>query len=211
MKLLRRPPPYALLSLLLQYPSAEVLDGRPALAAAVAELPRSSERAELERFMAWFAPAPGIEVQQRYVGTFDLQKRSSLYLTYFTHGDTRRRGLSLVRLKRLYAAAGLHLEGPELPDFLPVMLEFAAHAPPDAGRKLLAEHRIGLELLRRHLVQAASPYRHLVAAVCAGLPRLSAPDIASVRRLAKDGPPSERVGLTPFAPGEIMPQSEATV
>lgn len=207
MRLGRRRPPYELLSVLLQYPTNAVLDARPALAEDVAALPRSTERAGLERFMAWFVPAPAVEAQQRYVATFDLQKRSGLYLTWFTHGDTRNRGLALVRLKRIYAAAGLRLEGPELPDFLPVMLAFAALAPGDAGRGLLAEHRVGLELLRRHLDD--SRYRHVVDAVRAGLPRLGAPDVAAVRRLVREGPPEEQVGLRPFAPGDVVPAAEA--
>jgi nitrate reductase delta subunit len=197
-------PPYKLLSLLLQYPSDELLAQRPAVADAVAEVPRSAERDGLERFFAWFGAAPAMEPQRLYVETFDLQKRSSLYLTFYTDGDTRKRGLALVRLKRMYAAAGLRLQGPELPDYLPAMLEFAALAAGDHGRRLLLEHRTGLELLRLHLRGRESPYVHLLDAVCAGLPRLGAPDLEAVRRLAREGPPSEQVGLRPFAPAEVM-------
>lgn len=203
------PPPYKLLSLLLQYPSEELLEARPAIGETIAELPRSPVRQGVERFFAWFGSASGVELQQQYVETFDLQKRSSPYLTFYTHGDTRKRGLALLRLKRLYAAAGLHLEGPELPDYLPVMLEFAALAPGDLGRRLLAEQRAGLELLRRHLGEAESPYRHLIDAVCAGLPRLAPTDLEAVRRLAREGPPSEQVGLQPFAPSDVMPPAAA--
>lgn len=199
------PPPYKLLSVLLQYPSDEVLEARPEIGEAIAELPRSNVRDGLERFLAWFGSAPGVELQQRYVETFDLQKRSSPYLTFYLHGDTRKRGLALVRLKRLYAAAGFPMEGPELPDYLPAMLEFAALAPDDLGRRLLAEHRSGLELLRMHLRESDSPYAHLLDAVCAGLPRLAAGDLEAVRRLAREGPPSEQVGLQPFAPSDVMP------
>ena len=53
---------------------------------------------------------------------------ASLHLTYHTHGDRRQRGLELVRLKRRYAEAGLPFEGGELPDYLPVLLEFASLA-----------------------------------------------------------------------------------
>jgi len=126
MSVLRRRarPPFKLLSLLLQYPGDEVLANRPAIAEAIAALPPSPARTGLERFFARFAGAPAVELQQEYVETFDLQRRCSLYLTYGTEGDTRRRGMALLRLKRLYAAGGLSLEGSELPDYLPVMLEF---------------------------------------------------------------------------------------
>ncbi|MGH7912320.1 MAG: nitrate reductase molybdenum cofactor assembly chaperone [Candidatus Dormibacteraceae bacterium] len=211
MRLPRRPePPYELLSLLLQYPDAELLAARPAIGRAIAELPPSPERTRLERFFASFADLPPLAAQQRYVETFDLQKRSSLYLTYFAHGDTRKRGLSLLRLKRLYAAVGLRLQGGELPDYLPVLLEFAGLAPAGAGRQLLAEHRADLELVRLHLEQVQSPYLHLLDAVCAGLPRLGLPDLEQVRRLIKEGPPGEEVGLQPYAPNEVMPQGPPT-
>ena len=61
--------------------------------------------------------------------TFDLGKRCALYLTFYSLGDRRDRGLALLRLKKLYRAAGLPQDGTELPDYLPVMLEFAAAAP----------------------------------------------------------------------------------
>ena len=69
-------------------------------------------------------------------------------MSYYLYGDTRRRGVALLRLKRMYAAAGLVLDSDELPDHLPAMLEFAAFAPAGYGDRVLAEHRVGLELLR---------------------------------------------------------------
>lgn len=188
-------PPYQLFSLLLQYPDDALLAARPTLADAIATLPRSRQRRRLEAFWAWFGPRTGVELQQAYVETFDLQKRASLYLTFFSEGDTRKRGQALLRLKRLYRSAGLELENGELPDFLPVMLEFAELAPAGAGQRVLAEHRRGLELIRLHLVETRSPYRHLLEAICAGLPRLRAGDLEAIGRLLGEGPPLELVGL----------------
>ena len=206
----RRPqPPYKLLSLLLQDPSDELLAARPALQEAIEVLPASTGREALRRFFARFGQAPAIELQQEYVETFDLERRCSLYLTFFTEGDTRKRGMALLRLKRWYAAAGLPMEGPELPDYLPLMLEFAALAPDGQGRRLLAEHRPGLELLRIGLRERGSRYLDLVEAACADLPRPGAADIEKLRRLAADGPPVEEVGLQPFAPPEVVPSGEA--
>lgn len=198
-------PAYKLLSLLLQYPDDRLVDARTELGAAIDELPRSAQRTSLERFWSWFSATDGGALRRAYVETFDLQKRSSLHLTFFAEGDTRKRGQALLRLKRLYAAAGLDLEAGELPDFLPVMLEFASLAPEGYGRRLLMEHRAGLELLRLQLADQVSPYLHLLDAVCAGLPRMGAPDLEAVTRLVRDGPPAEQVGLEPFAPPEVMP------
>jgi len=203
-----RRPPYKLFSLLLMYPDEELLAARPAIEDAIRQLPRSAERRALDSFYAYFGTTPATALQQRYVETFDFQKHSSLYLSFYTDGDTRSRGMTLLRLKRLYAAAGLELEGRELPDHLPVMLEFAERAPAGVGARLLGEHRRGLELLRLHLAELESPYRHLLEGICAGLPGLAAPDLEAVRRLLREGPPVEPVGLQPFAPPEVMPVTE---
>ncbi|SEU27786.1 nitrate reductase molybdenum cofactor assembly chaperone [Nonomuraea wenchangensis] len=114
------------------------------------------------------------------------------YLTYYADGDTRRRGASLAALKRRYRAAGWELMEDELPDFLPVVLEFAAL---DAtGAEVLREHRVGLELLRAALERRGSPYALVVGAVCGTLPPATAEQRAEVRRLAAGGPPAESVG-----------------
>jgi nitrate reductase delta subunit len=202
--------PYKLLSVLLRYPDRRLVDARAELAAAVEALPRSRQRDALQRFVAYLAAGSPRELEQHFVETFDLRRRASLYLTYYVHGDTRKRGMALLRLKRLYAAAGLELASGELPDYLPLMLEFGAHAPAGAGETLLREHRPALELLHRSLRDADSPYADLLEALRAGLPRLSALEREHVRRLSQDGPPSEQVGLQPFAPPEVMP-TEARV
>jgi nitrate reductase delta subunit len=203
----RGPRPYKLLSVLLRYPDGRLAAGRGELAAAVESLPRTGEREALERFVAYLADATPLELERTYVETFDLRRRTSLYLTYYLHGDTRRRGMALLRLKRLYAAAGLEQIDGELPDYLPLVLEFAALAPPGAGETLLREHRPALELLRHGLHEAESPYAHLLDALAAGLPRLTPLEREHVRRLAAEGPPSEQVGLRPFAPPEVMPEA----
>jgi nitrate reductase delta subunit len=197
--------PYKLLSVLLRYPDERLLAGRDEIAAAVAVLPRSAERDGLARFAEHLAGSEPLELAQAYVETFDLRRRTSLYLTYYVHGDTRRRGMALLRLKRLYAAGGLEPAGGELPDYLPLVLEFAALAPPGLGESVLREYRPALELIRRGLQEAESPYALLLEALCAGLPRLTPLERERIRQLAADGPPAEQVGLQPFAPPEVMP------
>lgn len=190
-------------SLLLQYPDAELCSARPDVARHVEALRDSSARRPLQRFMPWWCGCTPIELQQDYVSTFDTARRRSLYLTHPVHGDRRERGSALLLLKRRYAAGGFQLQSNELPDFLPVMLEFAASC--DDGMALLAEHRAALELLHDGLRESESPWVEVVAAVRACLPRLSRAQIAAVRRMATEGPPGEQVGLEPFAPPEFMP------
>lgn len=201
---------YKLCSLLLQYPDAELLAAHGDIRAAVAELPRSGAVASLECFLDWWDRTDPLAVAQHYVEAIDLHKRSGLYLTFYSEGDRRERGSALLRLKRLYRAAGLPLEGTsELPDYLPVMLEFAAAAPGGRGEIVLREHRAALELVRLSLRDLASPYADVLDAVCHTLGAPSAAERALAGRLAASGPPQELVGLEPFAPPEVMPSAEA--
>jgi nitrate reductase molybdenum cofactor assembly chaperone NarJ/NarW len=132
------------------------------------------------------------ELAAHYVETFDLKRRCCLYLTYYTDGDTRRRGESLAQLKAFYRAAGWELCD-ELPDFLPVMLEFAALDP--SGEELLRRHRPALELLASALEELDSPYTSVIRQVLATLPPLSARDRQAAQELAAAGPPAESVGV----------------
>lgn len=200
---------YKLSSLLLQYPDEDLRSAQREIIDLVAELPRTPAAAALERFCDWWTQTDPLTVAEHYVQTLDLNKRSGLYLTFYGEGDKRERGAALLRLKRLYRAAGLPLAGTELPDYLPVMLEFAADAPPGYGEVVLREHHAALELVRLSLGEHESPYAHLIDAVCLTLGSPSASDRARVYKLAASGPPQELVGLEPFAPPEVMPTAEA--
>jgi nitrate reductase delta subunit len=188
---------YKLASVLLQYPTRALFDGLGELDAAARSTPRHA-RGHLTAFLGWLRATPPHEVAQHYVETFDLRRRSTLYLTYYRHGDTRRRGMALLAFKTAYRAAGLAPTGDDLPDYLPVVLDFAAVAP--GGEDLLRRHRADLELLRRALHEASTPYAQVVDAVCAQLPRLGRRDFLRVRAAEQHGPPAEDVGLQPFAP-----------
>ncbi|MFI8424840.1 nitrate reductase molybdenum cofactor assembly chaperone [Streptomyces sp. NPDC085479] len=165
----------------------------------VAELPRASGGATggLAGFLDHVERTPLLDLAAHYTDTFDTRNRRCLYLTWWTDGDTRRRGLSLVRIKRTYRAHGLEFDSDELPDFLPAALEFAAlHEEPGTG--LLQEHRAGLELLRLALADAGTPYAGVLEAVCGTLPGPSPETKEEAKALARSGPPRERVGLDPL-------------
>jgi nitrate reductase delta subunit len=196
--------PLKLVSLLLQYPSEELWAARDELRAEVRALPHGRRREALLRFLDATDGSTPAEAQRRYVETFDFSRRNSLYMTYHRWGDLRQRGVALLRLKQRYADAGLELGDGELPDYLPVVLEFAALRSED-GVEALGEHREALELVRSSLHEEGAPYAELIEAVVAELPRLSRRQAARAARLAADGPPSEEVGLEPFAPPEVMP------
>ncbi len=189
--------PYKLASVLLQYPTAALFEGLDLLEAAARSGPRPGRDA-LAGFLRWLRATPPDQVAQHYVETFDLRRRCALYLTYFRHGDTRRRGMAMLAFKAAYRAAGLEPSDTELPDYLPLVLDFAAMSP--RGEALLRRHRADLELLRRALHEAGTPYAGVVDAVAAQLPRLGKREALLVARAREQGPPAEDVGLEPFAP-----------
>ncbi|GAA2048887.1 nitrate reductase molybdenum cofactor assembly chaperone [Catenulispora yoronensis] len=149
---------------------------------------------QLTGFVDRVAALPAGELAAHYVEVFDFKNRHSLYLTWWLDGDTRRRGASLVELKATYREAGLDFADTELPDFLPVVLEFTAAT---GDRALLLRHRPGLELLRLALAEHGTPYADVLGAVCSTLPGPSPKDRAAARALAAAGPATETVGLDP--------------
>jgi nitrate reductase delta subunit len=192
-------------SVCLQYPDASVLALLPTLRWAVDDLPACRPRERLTVFLDTAdATAPG-RAAQHYVEVFDTRRRCCLYLTWWSDGETRRRGAALAGLKARYRAAGAEFHSTELPDFLPAVLEFAATTDLTGGLALLQEHRAALELLRLALVDAGTPYAAPVEAVCALLPGPSPTDVAAAKALARSGPPREQVGLD-LAPFGTRPE-----
>ena len=153
----------------------------------------------LGSFLDHVASQPLEDVQRAYVETFDHTRKCCLYLTYFTFGDTRRRGVALVQFKQAYRKAGLDLTEQELPDHLGVVLEFGATADVDGAWKLLNDHRAGIEMLRLALADRHSPWEQVLVALAATLPELDGEGVDAVRRLVEQGPPQEEVGLEGYA------------
>lgn len=190
-------------SLLLDYPGEELPARLPLLREVVAGLPAPAAQ-PLGRFLDHVDSVVEQEglgaLQIAYVDTFDVTRKCALHLTYFLYGDTRNRGVALVQFKQLYRQHGVELwegEGSplELPDFLPVVLEFGATTAPEAAWKLLNDHRVGIELLRRALDKRSSPWLDVLAAVRATLPALDSDDEVALATLIAQGPPQETVGL----------------
>jgi nitrate reductase delta subunit len=193
---------YGCASVLLSYPEDDFAEDLAAVATVAGGIPQGRVRSRIEATRAWLAAMTTMEAASCYVDTFDLHRRRTLHLTYYRHGDTRERGMALTALVEAYREAGVCVVPGELPDFLPAMLELAAIAP--AGAAVLAEHRAALEALRADLMEAKSPYAGVVEAAAAALGAASPADRQALRRYRAQGPPSERVGLEPFAPPEVI-------
>ncbi|MGY1946818.1 nitrate reductase molybdenum cofactor assembly chaperone [Nocardia asiatica] len=195
-------------SLLMSYPDRQLTGRLPLLREVSATLP-SALGTPIRAFLDHAETTDPVDLAADYVATFDHHKRFSPYLTYFSHGDTRKRGVALLRFKHIYRAAGLVMRDDELPDHLAVVLEFAATADAEAGARLLIEHRAGVELLRLGLREAGSAWAPVLDSVSATLPALGRNERDAVAQLAAQGPPEEEVGLAPFAPSDYMPQGAA--
>lgn len=182
-------------SLMLAYPDAGHAD-RLQTAARLLDHVTGAPRILLGETVAGLSLRPALELEQDYVDTFDLQKRCTMLLTYWTSGDTRNRGADMVEFTQAYRAAGVAFPKSEAPDHLPVVLEFAATVDQDAGRRLLTKYRVPIGVIARALAEAGSPYAPAVAAVESTLPAMAVVD--DVTRLMACGPPAESVGLQPF-------------
>jgi nitrate reductase delta subunit len=152
----------------------------------------------LAGFASWWAALEPMEREQRYVDTFDHQRRTSLNLTYFTDGDTRRRGEALLEVARSYRRHGYDAPTAELPDHLAALAELAAHTGDTVG--VLGPHRGAIAVLHRSLVERDSPFATVVAAVQAVVGAPERAEWVELQRLASEGPPSEEVGVGPEVP-----------
>src|SRR5699024_1181385 len=140
---------FKLASILLQYPTVAIFDGLDELEAAAASLSPRRTRALLASLLHSLRLTPPTAVAEHYFHAFDLRRRCALYLTYYRTGDTRKRGMAMLAFKAAYRGANFIPSEEELPDYLPLVLEFASLT--GAGAKLLRNRRADLELLRRAL------------------------------------------------------------
>lgn len=198
---------YLAASWLLGYPDEGLLARLPVLERALAEHPGTADG--FAPVMDRLRSLPLHRLQSDYVQEFDLSRRHALHLSYWTDGDTRRRGEVLAAFKRVYRAGGMpgDTHG-ELPDYLPMVLEFAARVDLVAGRKLLSDYRPSLEMLRLALEDDKLPHSRIVGAICSTLPGKPPADRQEIMRMAGLGPPTEQVGLDPYDPRLLPIQGE---
>lgn len=193
-------------SLLLDYPDEDGgFDQRLGAVAAVLEGLPAPVAGPLEEFISVARRRGARAMAEHYVDVFDRQRRCCLYLSYYAVGDTRQRGAALLAFKQTLAAAGWELAAEELPDYLPVVLELSARSGEEVAQALLAGHREGIEVLRSALVDASSPYTHLVQVVSMTLPAIDAAMAERIRALVAAGPPTELVGVTDVLPFPTVP------
>lgn len=152
---------FMLSSLLLRYPDQTIIDSLPELYQIATTLQRNFKEQFVE-FLDYYKSHDLIYLQEEYVKTFDFNEENSLYLTQRTKGANPERGQELLKIKAAYQSAGLSLDSSELPDFLPVFLEFLSKAPAEAVKEILREYIVAITSLHRNLELIGSPYQLVV-------------------------------------------------
>lgn len=171
------------LSRLLLYPEAALQDEAPHLAEALADDGRldAATCLGLMPLLRSLAGEDLYDLQEVYVSLFDRTRRLSLHLFEHVHGESRDRGQAMVDLAALYAQGGLAIDANELPDFLPLFLEFLATRPEAEAQGLLADVDHILATLEERLGERGSLYAAVLAAVrhLAGAETVTAPNPTS--------------------------------
>ncbi len=159
-----------LLSRCLVYPDAEALEALPEMEAAAASLGEPRVRERLADFMALLKAQPLLKLQEHYTAVFDMNPSASLNLTYHLMGDREDRGRALAELLDVYRRAGFEPAVNELPDFLPLMLEFMAASSPAQPPALILRCLSAVPALSGRLKETDSPYAVPLELLCGAFP-----------------------------------------
>ena len=157
------------LGALLTYPRADLIDALPE----VGDVIRSSrtlpgpERERLTALIATMRAADPLDLEQAYVELFDRGRATSLNLFEHVHGESRDRGQAMVDLLDVYGKAGFRLATNELPDFLPVVLEYLSCRTQDEMHRMLGDCAHILRNVGEALLQRGSGYAAVLSAVLA--------------------------------------------
>lgn len=160
---------FRVLAALLAYPEPELiaaLDEAVAILESEALVPRR-ERAGLGDLIEHLRDGDLLDRQEGYVALFDRRRSLSLHLYEHVHGESRDRGQAMVRLVQLYRLHGLEIAARELPDYLPLFLEFLSLLAPEPARRLLSEPLPIVAAIGKQLHEAGSAYAAIFDALCA--------------------------------------------
>jgi nitrate reductase molybdenum cofactor assembly chaperone NarJ/NarW len=175
-------------SALLSYPTAELRAALPDIAGVIdgSPLVGEHERGELGLLVAELDRDDLLAAEERYVDLFDRGRALSLHLFEHLHGESRDRGEAMVALKRVYAEAGFEVAGRELPDYLPVLLEYWSCRDLAEARDMLADCAHILVAIARSLIARRSHYAAVLQAliVIAGEMPIDPKDVPPVRERA---------------------------
>lgn len=160
---------FKVLSALLTYPSEDLVAAAPLLGVVLDEegLVPVAVRERLDVLIEELATGDLYDLQERYGLLFDRSRSLALHLFEHVHGESRDRGQAMVDLKTLYENAGFVITANDLPDFIPLFLEFLSTQPVDAARELLAQPAHILAAIAERLERRKSSYKAVFDALVA--------------------------------------------
>jgi nitrate reductase delta subunit len=206
---------FQVLSALLSYPTEALVDAAPEFLAVLDSeklVPKACRKA-IDLLIEEIALGEVYDLQERYGLLFDRSKTLALHLFEHVHGESRDRGQAMVDLKAMYENAGLIITANELPDYVPLLLEFLSTRPIAEARQLLGQTAHILAALAERLGRRESSYKAVfdaLVAIAAEAPRrdivdelLKAPDTDPMDLVALDAAwEEEEVRFGPGAQGQ---------
>lgn len=154
---------FKVMSLLLQYPDEGFIEALPELKSVVNQLPYGRCKAGIEGFLENVENCSTLEMRERYTALFDMNPSTTLNVTYHIWGDGEKRARLLTDLQQTYSSAGFEKTTTELPDFLPLMLEFMAEVPEARRFETIQKSLKGIEKVVERLRKTDPPYSDLLA------------------------------------------------
>jgi nitrate reductase molybdenum cofactor assembly chaperone NarJ/NarW len=153
---------FKVVSILLRFPDQDLIDALSSLRAALEDRSPGAPAGRCHAFIDYLGTHPLVQLQEEFSRIFDLSPETCLNMTYHRCGDGRERGLALAELIGLYRDSGYEIVGRELPDYLPLILEFLSICEEEASLKIIKEWGDQVERLAQHLKKTESPYAALI-------------------------------------------------
>lgn len=171
---------FQLCSYLLSYPDEEYINSLEMVTAELESLSTPSIKEELQQFCQKAMKLSLNELIATYVYTFDFGKKTNLYVTYMSNGEQRERGMDLLFLKNYYKLYGFNVTEKELPDYLPIMLEFASQVDLEKMKPVFERYISNIEEIEEHLNPEENLYGHILTSILLALKKIGITQ--SVRR-----------------------------
>jgi len=160
---------FQLCSYLLSYPNQDFIDSLTEVEEELESISSLDIKIEIQQFCQKAKNQPLADLVANYIYTFDFGKKTNLYITYMSNGEQRERGMDLLFLKNYYKLHGFHVTDKELPDYLPVMLEFAGQVDQHAMKPVFERYLANIQEIEQHLDPENNLYCHLMHAILLAL------------------------------------------
>ncbi|MBT5286980.1 MAG: nitrate reductase molybdenum cofactor assembly chaperone [Candidatus Thioglobus sp.] len=158
---------FNVLSRLIDYPSDELMENLDSVIEFVTDSSEidDNEKKIIMEFISWMRIHTTTGIQQSYVETFDMVPEHDLHLTHHIFGDDNGRGPALIDLSEHFKNEGLEVKDGEIPDFLPLILEYVATLDDMESRVFLGDAKKIIKVIADNLDEAKSPYAKLIRIV----------------------------------------------